>query len=49
MEVNFLSLVDLKGVFFSIEKVFLPSREIDEISIFLDIFVEIVKVFFLFF
>ena len=46
---DLLSLEDLKEVFFSIENVFFPSLESDEISIFLDTPVEMVKVFFLFF
>jgi hypothetical protein len=45
-ETDLLSLEGLKEVFFSIENVFFPSREIDEISIFLETPVEIVKVFF---
>ena len=43
---DLLSLVDLNEVFFSIEKVFFPSLERDERSIFLVTFVEIVNVFF---
>jgi len=43
---NLLSLEDLKGIFFSIEKVFFPSLLRVERSIFLGTFVEIVKVFF---
>jgi hypothetical protein len=43
---DLLSLEDLKEVFFSIENVFFPSLESDEISIFLDTPVEMVKVFF---
>ena len=45
---DLLSLEDLKGAFFSIEKVFFPSLESDERSIFLDGLAEIVKVFFFF-
>tara|TARA_B110000261_G_scaffold162662_1_gene206760 strand:+ start:434 stop:793 length:360 start_codon:yes stop_codon:yes gene_type:complete len=41
-----LSLEGLKGLFFSIENVFLPSLEREEISIFLVTPVEIDKVFF---
>ena len=44
-----LSRDDLKGVFFSIEKVFFPSLDKDDRSIFFDMPVDIVKVFFLFF
>ena len=41
-----LTLAALKGGFFSIEKVFFPSLERDERSIFLVTLVEIVNVFF---
>ena len=44
-----LSFEDLKGVFFSIEKVFFPSLAKDERSIFFVVLVEIVKVLFFFF
>ena len=44
-----LSLEDLNGVFFSTAKVFFPSLARDERSIFLDVFAEMVKVFFFFF
>jgi len=49
LELDLLSLVDLNGGFFSIAKVFFPSLEREERSIFLDTFDEVVNVFFLFF